>query len=322
MEKFNKISILIPVKNEEENLPLLFNELIKLEKSLLIEEVHAEVIFLDNNSSDNSYEIITNFKELNSEVISVKYTKDIGYEKSVMNGLRISGGDAIVVLDSDLQDPPKLIIDFVDFWKNGYLIVAGLRENSDENFFKKFLRRFYYFIVEKFSFSKIPANIGAFILFDKKIKEIIVQNDSDNLYVRGDVLTSGFEVKSIPYIRKSRTKGKSNFNFNKLLNYSTDKLFLTSNIPSFFPIMISMISFIVSICIIVYLLINRIVNSSTPQGFTFLSLLITFSITLTSFIQTLSLKYMSLIYKELTKYKNYGIKKTSHPELINKKLKF
>ncbi len=320
MNKSKTLSVVIPVKNEEENLPFLFDELIKLEKSIFENGLICEFIFLDNNSTDNSYKLISDIKDLNSEIISVKYTKDIGYEKSIMNGLKISSGDVLIILDSDLQDPPSLIIDFINHWKDGSMIVAGLRENSDENFLIKNLRRIFYFLVEKFSFSKIPANIGAFILFDKKVKDLVIQNNSDNLYIRGDILTSGFDVRSIVYTRKKRKKGKSNFNLLKLIKFSTDKIFLTSNIPSLFPISISIFSFLISIGIITYLLINKLINPSTPQGFTFLALLITFSITLTSFIQTLNLKYMSLIYKELTKYQNYGIQETSHPELINDRL--
>ena len=243
MNKSKTLSIVIPVKNEEENLPFLFDELINLEKSIFENGLICEFIFLDNNSTDNSYKLISDIKDLNSEIISVKYTKDIGYEKSIMNGLKISSGDVLIILDSDLQDPPSLIIDFINHWKDGSMIVAGLRENSDENFLIKNLRRIFYFLVEKFSFSKIPANIGAFILFDKKVKDLVIQNNSDNLYIRGDILTSGFDVRSIVYTRKKRKKGKSNFNLLKLIKFSTDKIFLTSNIPSLFPISISILVF-------------------------------------------------------------------------------
>lgn len=320
MKKSKTLSIIVPVRNEQESLKQLFKEIINLREHLNNEDIKSEFLFLDNNSSDKSLEMIINFSEKYSEILYFSYSKNIGYEKSIMNGLKLSSGDAIVILDSDLQDPPELILEFVQHWKKGESIVAGLRVDSDETIILKSLRKLFYKIIQSFSFQRIPANIGAFILFDKKIRDMIIKNISENLYIRGDILTSGYNIKTIDYKRKIRKYGKSNFNYKSLLKFSTDKMFLTSDLPTILPISMTVISFILSLTIAVYLIVNKINNPDTPQGFTFIALLLTLSLLITSIISSINIKYLSLIYSELTKFNNYQIVKTNKPELIKKRL--
>lgn len=209
----NLISVVIPCFNEEHNIFPLYKRL----KKVLDSYTH-ELIFVNDGSTDSTGKIIKDLKKEDSSVKVVLHTENLGHEKANYSGILNCKGDAVVVIDADLQDPPELIIDFIKKWKEDYKVVYGIRINRKyEKPLKALLGYIYYILLKVLTYSRVPFNVGDYCLIDKIVIEKIKKAKKEKELFRSHV--HSFKVKSIgiKFQRSKRMEGQSHYTLYKLI---------------------------------------------------------------------------------------------------------
>lgn len=252
-----KISVVIPCFNEQENVieisKAVVNELEKFKK------YDYEIIFIDNSSTDNTQNLIENICAKNSRIKAIFNAKNFGQFNSPYYGLLQTSGDCTILLAADFQDPIEMIPKFIEEWENGYKIVIGIKNKSQENKFIYFLRSCYYKIIKKMSETEQIEHFTGFGLYDKKFIDVLKQLDDPSPFLRGIVAELGFKRKEIPYEQPKRRAGKTHNNFYSL--YDAAMISFTSytkvglRLATFVGIAVGFISFIIGV---VYLILKLV----------------------------------------------------------------
>ncbi|WP_019228903.1 glycosyltransferase family 2 protein [Sedimentibacter sp. B4] len=246
-----KISLLIPVYNEEETLYSLFNEVSIVIKNLLTYDF--EILFVDDGSADKSLSIIKELHRKDSRVNYISFSRNFGKETAMIAGFDYVSGDAVIVMDADLQDPPNLIPDMIKYWEEGYDdVYAKRRTREGETWLKRYTSHAFYKILQKLTQIPIQEDTGDFRLLDRSAIESLKMMREKQRYTKGMFSWIGFSKKEILFDRRPRQAGSTKWNYMKLFNLALE------GVTSFttFPLRIaSIIGIIVSIFSIIYMLI-------------------------------------------------------------------
>ena len=221
-----KISIVTPVLNEEENLPVYYETLTNIMNSLSSYEY--ELLLIDNCSTDNSREYIKKLCKKDTHVKTIFNIQNYGYNSSVYHGLINSDGDCTILINCDLQDPPELIYDFIKEWESGYKVVLGIKKGSKENPIMVLKRKIYYKVVDLLSDKKQVLFNTGFGLYDKQFIETIRGLNESAPYIKELVSSFSFKTKRIDYIQESRKRGKGQTKFYILYDDAMTGLTLSS----------------------------------------------------------------------------------------------
>lgn len=215
------ISLVIPIHNEEEILPILYERI-----KTASEDWHDqyEVIFVDDGSQDNSLEIIKDLHSRDNGIKAISFSRNFGHQTAVSAGLQYTTGDVIIVMDGDLQDPPEQIIDFLEKWQQGYEVVYAIRKKRKEMWYKKIAYYSFYRLLNWMSSIKIPLDTGDFCLMDRVIVDHLNSLPERNRFVRGLRAWLGYKQIGIPYERSARLAGEAKYTFKKLLRLAFDGL--------------------------------------------------------------------------------------------------
>jgi dolichol-phosphate mannosyltransferase len=214
-------SIVLPAYNEEEVLNETFETLQKVIDSLPSDKF--EVIFVNDGSRDKTDIILKEFSGRDPRFKSVHLSRNFGHQIAVTAGVAEASGDTVSVIDADLQDPPELIISFIEKWRDGNDVVYGVRSKRDgESFFKLFTAALYYRIVQKLSQFPLPVDAGDFRLMDRRVVEAYLKCPEHHRYFRGLIAWVGFKQIGVNYDRKARTKGETKYTLSKMFKFATD----------------------------------------------------------------------------------------------------
>lgn len=296
-----KVSLLIPAYNEEETIPLLYNELNKVVET--ISGYEFEIFFVNDGSSDNTLNILRNLQQIDSRVNYISFSRNFGKETAMAAGFDYVTGDAAVILDADLQDPPELIKEMIFHWEEGYDdVYAKRRSREGESWFKKFTSAAFYKVLQKMTKIPIQEDTGDFRLLDRRAIESLKKLREKQRYTKGMFSWIGFNKKEILFDRKPRAAGKTKWNYLKLFNLALEGVtsFTTS------PLRISTIlGILVSIFSIIYMfivLIKSLIWKDPVQGYPSMMVTILFL----GGVQLVSLgiigEYVGRIFNE-TKYR-------------------
>jgi glycosyltransferase involved in cell wall biosynthesis len=220
------ISIGIPVLNEELNIPTLIERLKPVIEEIERRELTVEVLVNNNASSDISGTLLDNWAKSDSRVRINHFQITVPFQESILRLLQQSQGDAFALLQSDLQDPPEALIDFISNWRSNQKIVAGVITKRSEGIFQRSIRKIFYKLLKSFSDGKIIVGFQDFYLIDRSIVDQLKQLSPEGLFLRGHISTRFGHVQQVPYIRVDREKGKSNFNFPAKYSLALDGLLL------------------------------------------------------------------------------------------------
>jgi polyisoprenyl-phosphate glycosyltransferase len=223
------ISIVTPCYNEGENVRELCERVAKVMSSL--DEFSYEHIFIDNASTDRTVEILKDIAAHDNRVKIIVNARNFGHIRSPYHALLQAKGDAVISIVADLQDPPEMIVDFIRKWENGYKIVIGVKEKSEESPFFFAVRKFYYNLIGKLSEISLIKNFTGFGLYDQKVIEIMRQIDDPYPYFRGLICDIGFERAEIPYIQPVRRRGFTKNNFYTLYDIAMLGITNHSKVP-------------------------------------------------------------------------------------------
>ncbi len=249
-----KITILIPCYNEENSLKLLYERLIVLIKTL--PDYEFQVLLVNDGSSDNT---LVEMKALHERDLSVSYlslSRNFGKENAMLAGLDYAEGDAVILMDADLQDPPELIPQMIAEWEKGYDdVYARRRSRAGETWFKKTSARWYYRILRKFADIDIPADVGDFRLLDRQAVNALCSMREKQRYTKGLFSWIGFNKKELLFDREPRAVGNSKMNFFKLLGLAIDGITSFSVAPlrlaSVLGLVISTLAFLYLMLVII-----------------------------------------------------------------------
>ncbi len=205
-----KLAILVPLYNEEDCINIFFNRMSKVIEKI-VSEYNVTLYFLNNCSTDKSLEII---KNLHSDTFTIKYisySKNLGYQASLVGGLSSIKSDLYFIVDVDNEDPPEMLLDFLKKYNEGYKIVFGRRKDRHEFYLIKTLRKVYYRLVHYIADHDFIVDSAEFSLFDNQVKNIILKNNSNSPFVRAELGFAGFKRYGIDYKREKRAAGISNY---------------------------------------------------------------------------------------------------------------
>ena len=260
------ISILIPAYNEQEVLGLLFERLGKLAE--YNKNYDFEFFFVNDGSRDNTYEIIRKQSEHDERVGYINLSRNFGKETAMLAGFDHVRGDAMVIIDADLQDPPELIPQMIEHWEQGYDDVFARRKSrAGESWLKKQTSRWYYKILQNSTRIPIQIDTGDFRLLDRRCIEALKQFRESERYTKGMFSWIGYKKKEILYDRDPRAAGETKWNYTKLINLAIDGItsFTTAplRITTYIGTLVSLVAFIY----IAYLLIRPLFGVPTVPGY-------------------------------------------------------
>jgi dolichol-phosphate mannosyltransferase len=257
-------SIIAPIFNEEDSLPELFRRVSEVMETT---QQPWELILIDDGSRDRSSEIIADLARSDPRIRPVIFARNFGHQIAVTAGLDFSRGDAVVIIDADLQDPPEVILDLIQKWREGYDVVYAVRaEREGETWFKKTTAALFYRIIYSITDVKIPMDTGDFRLMDRKVVNVMNQMREHHRFLRGMSAWVGFKQIGVTYRRAARFAGSTKYPFRKML-----KLALTAITGfSYFPLQLATyLGFIaagVSIIAIPVVIILRLVSETAFFG--------------------------------------------------------
>ncbi len=223
------ISIITPCYNEEENVRELHSRVATVMTSL--EKYSYEHIFIDNASTDRTIEILKEIASSDKRVKIIVNARNFGHIRSPYHALLQATGDVVISIVADLQDPPEMITDFIRKWEDGYKIVVGVKEKSEESPLFFAVRKFYYHLIGRLSEISLIKNFTGFGLYDRRVIEVLRQIDDPYPYFRGLICDIGFERAEIPYLQPVRRRGFTKNNFYTLYDMAMLGITNHSKVP-------------------------------------------------------------------------------------------
>lgn len=223
------ISYIFPIYNESGNIDLLHQEMAKL-----LQENTAynyELIFINDGSKDNSLSLLKKVQRKDKRVIVIDFARNFGHQIAVTAGLDHSRGDAVIIMDSDMQDPPKVSFELIKKWEEGYEVVYAQRKTRKDTFFKKLSADIFYRTLQKLADIDIPRNTGDFRLMDRKVVNELMRFKEHNRFLRGMVSFVGFKQIAVLFDRDERHAGVTGYPLKKMLKFAADGIFSFSNAP-------------------------------------------------------------------------------------------
>lgn len=269
------ITIIIPIFNEEKNIPVLFSRLEKVRN--LIQNLKFRYLFINDGSNDKSLDILTEISFNNSFVSIISFTRNFGHQNALSCGLEHSDSDYVVTIDSDLQDPPELIIEMYNLITNDFDVVYAQRKKRDgESLFKLISAKLFYKIINNLCDLKIPPNTGDYRLITKRVLTEFKKYKEKHKFIRGLIPWLGFKSAPVFFNREKRFSGKSKYNLSRMLNFAFDAIFSFSIKPIEYISRIGFFLIIISSFYGLFILYKKIILNEVIPGFTPIFLAIIF----------------------------------------------
>lgn len=261
------ISIVIPLFNEEENVNHLYERLTKASK--LWKDTY-EIIFVDDGSYDNTLPLLQDLTKKDTSIKAIKFSRNFGHQAAITAGIKHAKGDAVVIMDGDLQDPPEELCLFLDKWREGYHVVYAIRKKRKENIFKKSAYKLFYRLLNLISDISIPLDSGDFCVMDKKVVNVLNTEMLEHArFVRGLRAYAGFRQIGVEYERDKRAAGEVKYTLRKLVKLAVDGLLDFSTFPlriaTYLGFIIAIPSFLTGIFFIVHRIFNFKILGYSPS---------------------------------------------------------
>ena len=300
------LSIVSPVYNEAENLGEFYSRVINATDNLNLE---IEIIYINDGSQDSTIDIITKQRQIDNRITIIDLSRNFGKEIALTAGLDYSSGDAVIVIDADLQDPPELIPKLVEKWREGYDVVNAKRiKRKGESLLKKVMSYIYYRLLFYLSDINVPKDTGDFRLFNKNALDALLKLREKHRYMKGLFVWVGFKQKEIEYEREARFKGKTKWGFFSLFNLAFDGLTSFSIMPLRLASTIGFLSALIGFFYGTVIVFKTLFFHEPVAGFTSLVVLVTFF----GGIQLLSIgiigEYIGRIFNETKNRPLYVVK--------------
>lgn len=270
-----KVSIVIPVYYNEDNLLPLYDDIKK--KFIDVIDYDYEIVMVNDGSKDKSYEVMEQLSEKDKNIKIVSLSRNFGSHAAILCGLEKCTGDCAVVKAADLQEPTELILEMVESWRRGNNVVLAVRKDREENWTTKLFANTYYWMVRKAALSNMPHGGFDVYLLDRKVIQVLLTLDERNSALTGQILWSGFKTEEIPYVRLEREIGTSKWTLKKKIRLVADTLFSFSTLPITIVSIVGTLSFIGALIWAIVVLICKIAGLIQVNGWTTLFIFNLFS---------------------------------------------
>ncbi len=304
-----KISIVLPIYNEEAVIATSYARIKKVMEEL--ENYDYEIIGVNDGSKDKTLEILEEITKKDEKLKILSFARNFGHQVAVTAGLRYTTGEAVIIIDADLQDPPELLPEMIQLWEQGNDVIYGQRKmRKGESAFKLLTAKMFYKTLNNLSDVEIPKDTGDFRLVDRKVVDVVNSLPEHNKFLRGLFSWVGFKQKAYLYDRQERYAGKTKYPFKKMWKLATDGIISFSTKPLKLVGGLGFLTILLSIGILIYSVVSYVfkLNNLTP-GWT--SIMV--AITLFSGVQLLSIwiisEYVARIYDETRNRPEYIVDK-------------
>jgi dolichol-phosphate mannosyltransferase len=298
-------SFVIPIHDEEESLRELHHRLSSLLETL---DAAAEVILVDDGSRDASYPIMLDLNRLDPRFKVVRLSRNFGHQVAITAGLDLARGEAVIVMDGDLQHPPEVVPELIARWREGYEIVYGVMEERPEGWLKRTTARLYYRLLGRLSDVHVPVSAGDFRLVDRAALDAFRAMRERNRYLRGMFSWVGFRQIGVPYRCPPRFAGRSKYRFRHMLKLARDGIVGFSNLPLQLVLnagfVVSIASFLVGIAAIV----AKAANAFTVPGWASIVVIVSFMGGVQLIVLGVMGEYVARIYDEVKQRPLYVVR--------------
>jgi dolichol-phosphate mannosyltransferase len=299
------VSIIVPTLNEEGNIEPLFKRLTVLAQRIREEfEMATEVVVNDNCSVDRTLEELKQqASQIDPSLLSIRifrFSRNIGFQKSILVGYRKSRGDAVAQIDADMQDPPEMLLEFLQRWREGYQIVYGVRRRPEEAWAMRTARMAFYRVINHLSDDILPHDAGDFRLLDRTVVDVVCSLHDNDPYLRGTIASLGLRQIGIAYNRSSRAHGHSKFGLAQLTKLAIDGITNHTTIPLRLSSYLALVLVAAAgILVCVYLVGWLTSDRPMPLGFMTLALLQLGTMATVSFLFAIQGFYIQRMYNQL-----------------------
>ncbi len=253
------VSVIVPCYNEEHALPLLIERLGATARTW---PCRHEIVCVDDGSRDATWRLLRDQAAADIRWRAFSFSRNFGHQAAISAGLQQARGDAAVVIDADLQDPPELIAEFIAEWNKGHDVVYGVRESRSDPPFKHFLAWCFYRVQSKLVPIRIPLDAGEFALLDRKVIDVLNRLPERSRYLRGLRSWAGFRQKAVSFQRDSRAAGEAKYSFRQSLRLALDGIYAFSTLPLRLPTWLGL--FIIAATVAIG--VNRALSPPPPSA--------------------------------------------------------
>lgn len=272
--KNNLYSIVVPLYNEELVLNETYNRLTNV-----LEKINGdyEIIFINDGSRDKTEDIAKIIAAKDYKVKLINFSRNFGHQNAITAGMDHASGEAIIVIDADLQDPPELIYQMIEKYHEGYDVVYAVRsKRKGETVFKKLTAKMFYRFLKSIVDIDIPVDTGDYRLISRSVCDVLRRMRERNRFVRGMVSWIGFKQIGIPFIREERFAGETKYTFSKMIKFSLDGIVSFSTKPLKFTVHLGFALAVLSFLYACYLVINKLFFSNVVEGWTSIVVILLF----------------------------------------------
>lgn len=274
MSEHPRLSVAVPLYNEQDVLPDFLSKLREV-----LDELPGgphEIVLVNDGSADRTPALLEEAAELDPRVVVVHLSRNFGHQAAITAALDHVSGDAVVVMDGDLQDPPEVIPEFVDAFREGYDVVYARRVQRKEPLWLRVSYRGFYRLIARMSNVELPVDAGDFSLMSRRVVDLLREAPERHRYLRGLRAWTGFRQTGIPVPRSERRAGESKYSLGGLLGLAFDGIFAFSTVPIRIATWLGFAAIVLSSVFAVYSLVAKFLLDRSPQGFTALVFMITF----------------------------------------------
>ena len=313
----DKISVIVSCYNEQEALPLFYEEITKVAKEM--NDVEFEFIFVNDGSKDKTLEVIKTFREKDERVKYISFSRNFGKEAAMYAGLKKATGDYVSIMDADLQDPPKLLVEMYEILKQKeYDCVATRRvTRKGEPPIRSFFARMFYKLINKISKTEIVDGARDFRLMTRQMVDAILSMEEYNRFSKGIFGWVGFNTKWIEYENVERAAGETKWSFWKLFKYSIDGIIAFSTAPLVIATIMGILFCFIAFLMIIFIIAKTLIYGDPVAGWPSTICIILFVGGIQLFCIGIIGQYISKTYLEVKKRPIYIVKETEE-ELVNK----
>jgi glycosyltransferase involved in cell wall biosynthesis len=300
-----KISAIIACYRDAEAIPYMYRRLTDVFKKI---GVDYEIIFVNDGSPDDTEKVLFDIVQSDAHVVAVNHARNFNSQMAFTSGMDIATGNAVVLLDGDLQDPPEIIEQFYEKWIEGFDVVYGVRTKREAPILMQIAYKMFYYVFHKLSYIKVPLNAGDFGLMDRKVVEVMKSFPERDRFLRGLRAWTGFRQTGVPYLRPERMFGKTTNNLLRNFNWATKGIFSFSYIPLELMSIFSVITFFCALIGIVVQIVSKLLYPDIPHGITTILVVVLFM----GAVQLLGIsilgQYIGRIFEEVKQRPKYVVK--------------
>jgi len=298
-------SVIVPAYNEQEVIHETYKRLTKVMTEM---NEPYELVFVNDGSKDETANIIAGFSETDSSVRLINFTRNFGHMPAISAGMENARGQAIFVIDADLQDPPEIFPQMAEKWKEGYHVVYGKRiKRKGESVFKKLSAKIFYRFIRSMTSVDLPPDTGEFRLIDRKVCDTVNKLPEKNRYIRGLVSWVGFKQIPVEYVREERFAGVTKYPLRKMISFAMDAITSFSYKPLKLATMLGFFISVLSFLYLLYVLYETIFTDKTITGWASTIAAVLFTQGIVLMILGLMGEYIGRIYTEIQNRPNYII---------------